>query len=154
METILLKEDEVDRAYSLAIEYHKGQVDKQGEEYFLHPLRVMMAVCERKELMVAALLHDIFEDTECTREILLANGISEANVKLVEHLTRNPDEKYFEYINRVRKDELCVRIKIADLKDNLRDGCPDSLRKRYLKALKILRGDAEEYVGDSGYRKS
>ncbi len=79
---------EVTRAYMLAVNYHEGQVDKQGEEYFFHPLRVMLDVCKKKELMVAALLHDILEDTECTREILLECGISEKNVELVECLTR------------------------------------------------------------------
>lgn len=34
MKSILLKEAEVDRAYRLAVEYHEGQVDKQGKEYF------------------------------------------------------------------------------------------------------------------------
>lgn len=101
----------------------------------------MTTVCEHKELMVAALLHDILEDTECNSEILKERGISETNIKLVECLTRRPGEKYFDYIKRIQKNELCVKIKIADIKDNLRDGCPDTLRERYMKALSILKGD-------------
>lgn len=143
MESIPLKETEVDKAYKLAVEYHKGQIDKQGKEYFLHPLRVMTSVCEYKELMVAALLHDVLEDTECTSEILREHGISEFNIKLIECLTRRQGETYFNYIKRVQKNELCVKIKIADIKDNLRDGCPDTLKERYMKVLSILKGNVE-----------
>lgn len=149
MESIFLKETEVDRAYRLAVEYHKGQVDKQGKEYFLHPLRVMTTVCEQKELMVAAMLHDILEDTECNSEILRERGVSEANITLIECLTRKPGEKYFDYIKRIQKNELCVKIKIADIEDNLRDGCPNTLRERYIKALAILKGDEEADVYDA-----
>lgn len=138
-----LIESETERAYLLAIKYHSGQVDKQGEDYIWHLLRVMSQVGENKGLMVAALLHDILEDTDCTRDILLASGIAGVNIELVECLTRKPNEKYFDYINRVRENELCVKIKIADLKDNLRDGCPASLRGRYMKALEILTGNAD-----------
>lgn len=104
----------------------------------------MTTVCEHKELMVVALLHDILEDTECTGEILRERGISETNIKLIECLTRRQGEKYFDYIKRIQKNELCVRIKIADIKDNLRDGCPDTLRERYMKALAILKDDVEK----------
>ena len=126
------------RAEQLAKEYHAGQVDKQGKDYFTHLVRVMGAVCDKKELMVPALLHDILEDTECTREILEENRISERNIEIIEKLTRRKDEKYFDYVDRVRLDTACKEIKIEDLKDNLRAGCPDSLVKRYRKALHIL----------------
>ena len=131
-------EMEIDIAIALAKKYHKGQVDLQGEEYILHPMRVMTAVSDYKELMVGAVLHDVLEDTECTREVLRNNGISKGNIEIIECLTRKPSERYFDYIARVNEHNLARRIKVADLHDNLRLGCLDSLRKKYTKALGIL----------------
>ncbi|SVE03295.1 uncharacterized protein METZ01_LOCUS456149, partial [marine metagenome] len=34
----------LERAIELAVEHHKGQVDKAGKPYILHPLRLMMSV--------------------------------------------------------------------------------------------------------------
>ena len=52
------------------------------------------------------------------------------------------DEKYFEYVERLNKNSLARKVKIADLVDNLsRTGTPNSLRKRYYKALGILCGE-------------
>lgn len=138
-----LVETELDRAIKLATEYHKGQVDKQGNEYITHLMRVMNAVRENEKLMVGAILHDILEDTDCTTMLLADGGISGENIELVCRLTRRPEETYFDYINREGQDASCAVIKIADLKDNLRDGCPDSLRKRYIKALDILQNGCD-----------
>ena len=97
MEIIYNEKYEVARAYKLAIGYHEGRVDKQGTDYYVHLLRVMDAVCKERELVVAALLYDILEDTNCTREILLSCGISEDNVKRIERLTRRQNEKCSTY---------------------------------------------------------
>lgn len=134
----VISNSEVKRAYMLVKKYHKEQVDLQGKKYIWHPLRVMVNVQEEKGLRAAALLHDILEDTPCTREILLKSGISEKNVKRVEILTRHSQEKYFDYIQRVKQYEDCAIIKRADIKDNLREGCPETLKKRYEKALELL----------------
>ena len=49
-------------ALILAAESHRGQVDKAGQPYILHPIRVMLRVNTLEE-RIAALLHDVVEDT-------------------------------------------------------------------------------------------
>ena len=49
-------------AIALAVEAHRGQRDKAGQTYILHPLRVMLRLETEAERM-AAILHDVVEDT-------------------------------------------------------------------------------------------
>ncbi len=49
------------KAISIAVEAHKGQTDKGGSPYILHPLRVMMSL-ETEEEMIVGVLHDVVED--------------------------------------------------------------------------------------------
>ena len=53
-------------------------------------------------------------------------------------MTRRPDENYFDYITRVRKHPEARRVKIADLTHNLSNDPPESLKRRYEKALDML----------------
>ena len=59
------KKNLLERAIELAVKHHKGQTDKAGKAYILHPLRLMMAVNTDEEKIVAV-LHDIVEDTDIT----------------------------------------------------------------------------------------
>ena len=128
----------LDKAILLAAKYHSGQRDKQGESYILHPLRVMLHTTDSLSRMTAV-LHDILEDTECTEDILREEGIPESVIENLQCLTRCKDEDYFAYINRVNQDYFCKCIKQKDIEDNLREGCPESLEKRYRRALEILK---------------
>jgi hypothetical protein len=65
----------LERAIEVAVVCHAGQVDKNGEAYILHPLRVMLAVREgggSLEQQAAAVLHDVIEDCGVKDEFLLA----------------------------------------------------------------------------------
>ena len=53
----------LEKAIELAVIHHKGQKDKAGHPYILHPLRLMMSVDDIDEKIVAV-LHDIVEDTQ------------------------------------------------------------------------------------------
>ena len=60
----------INRAYEVAKEAHKEQYRKSGEPFFIHPLHVAIILAELKldkETVMAALLHDVVEDTELTR---------------------------------------------------------------------------------------
>lgn len=146
-----LKES-LDKAIFLATKYHFGQRDTQGENYILHPIRVMLQEPRGifREVdwssMMIAVLHDILEDTECTEDILREEGIPENVIEGVKWLTRNKDEEYFSYISRVNQNSCCKRIKQKDIEDNLREGCPESLKKRYQKALEILKDRGPYYL--------
>ena len=49
-------------AIVIDVEAHKGQTDKAGAPYILHPLRMMMRLKSEAE-MVTAILHDVIEDS-------------------------------------------------------------------------------------------
>ena len=53
----------LERAIIIATNAHAGQVDKAGEPYILHPLRIMASMWTDTERVVA-LLHDVVEDCE------------------------------------------------------------------------------------------
>jgi len=55
----------LEKALTIAYTAHAGQVDKAGEPYILHPLRVMLKMRSDEEKIVA-LLHDVVEDTDIT----------------------------------------------------------------------------------------
>ena len=127
----------LEKAIYLAIVSHKGQLDKQGHIYILHPIRVMNNVDTIEEKIVA-ILHDIIEDTDMTIEELVNLGYPNQIINALTILTRDKNTKYFDYIENIKTNKLALKIKIADLNDNLRKGCPNSLQKRYKKALNVL----------------
>lgn len=66
-----------------------------------------------------ALLHDVLEDSELTADDLLEKGVPKCIVYKVQTLTKAPEEKYMDYIKRVKKDPVCALVKIADIEHNL-----------------------------------
>jgi (p)ppGpp synthase/HD superfamily hydrolase len=105
-------------AIKIATEAHDGQVDRGGEPYILHPLRVMMAVTGDRE-RIAAVLHDVAEDCpEWPLERLKAVPFSGAVCEALDALTRRPDEDYRAFIARCAADPIARAVKLADLKDN------------------------------------
>ena len=105
-------------AIALAVEAHRGQRDKAGQCYILHPLRLMLRVDTEHERM-AAVLHDVVEDTPYTLERLRALGYPEEVLGALERLTRREDESYEAFIERIRPHALARRVKLADLEDNM-----------------------------------
>ncbi|AGC42732.1 hypothetical protein MYSTI_01384 [Myxococcus stipitatus DSM 14675] len=105
-------------AIALAVEAHRGQRDKAGQPYVLHPLRLMLKL-ETEEERTVAVLHDVVEDTPWTLERLRERGYPEAVLRALEGLTRRKDESYEAFIERLRPDALARRVKLADLEDNM-----------------------------------
>lgn len=108
----------LEKAIALAVEAHRGQKDKSGVPYILHPLRLMMATCSDAERIVAV-LHDTVEDTHVTFDTLREAGFSERIVDVIRLLTHGPDESYELYIERLKRDRLARKIKLLDLEDNM-----------------------------------
>ena len=106
------------KAISLAEKAHQGQVDKGGHPYILHPKRVMEK-CKTTEEKIAAILHDVLEDTDYTAEDLRKEGFSEEIITALLCLTHQEGEGYMEYIERICENPLAVRVKYADLQDNM-----------------------------------
>lgn len=105
-------------AIALAVEAHRGQRDKAGQTYILHPLRVMMRLETENERM-AAILHDVVEDTPYTLERLRELGYPDEVLGALDCLTKREGESYETFIERVRPHPLARRVKLADLEDNM-----------------------------------
>lgn len=109
-------------ALILAAQKHRGQVDKAGKPYILHPLRVMqnLGAGASDEERMAALLHDIVEDCDVSFDDLHEMGFPSSVVVAVQHLTKTEDEQrdYMSAIRRVAQNSIARRVKIADLTDN------------------------------------
>ena len=63
----------LERAISIAVEAHRGQKDRYGAPYILHPLRVMGRL-EAPTEQTVAILHNVVEDTDWTFEDLQREG--------------------------------------------------------------------------------
>ena len=136
-------------AILLAAQAHRGQRDKAGQPYILHPLRVMLAL-EGEDERIAGALHDLVEDTGHTLDGLRAAGYSEAVVAALDCLTRRDGETYEQFVERLKPNPIARRVKLADLADNLdvrrllAVGQRDAERiNRYLKAWAELRSWAQ-----------
>ena len=107
----------LERAIAIATEAHAGQVDKAGEPYILHGLRVMLAV-ETTEERMAAVLHDVVEDTDWTIEGLREEGFSNEVLGAIQSVTKQDGETYQEFVRRAAIHPIGKAVKIADLLDN------------------------------------
>ena len=105
-------------AVAIAALAHRGQKDKAGAPYLLHPLRMMLGV-KSEAAMMAAVLHDVVEDTDWTLERLREEGIPDEVLEAVECLTRREGESYEEFTGRVRENRIAREVKLADLEDNM-----------------------------------
>src|SRR5215207_2502075 len=108
----------VEDAISIAAQAHKGQKDKAGAPYLLHPLRMMMRMTSEAAMM-AAVLHDVVEDTDWTLGRLREAGFSDEVIEAVDCLTHREGESYEEFVERVRTNPIARQVKIADLEDNM-----------------------------------
>src|SRR3712207_5225583 len=108
----------VEDAVAIAARAHGGQKDKAGAPYLLHPLRLMLRM-DTEAAMMAAVLHDVVEDTEWTLERLREAGFPEEVLEAVDCLTRRGGESYEQFVERVRTNPVARQVKIADLEDNM-----------------------------------
>jgi len=136
----------LERAIALAADAHQGQKDKAGQPYILHPLRIMLRLSGEQE-RIAAVLHDVVEDTHWTLEQLRQEGFAEGVLEAVEALTRREGEDYFDFVRRAAENPIARVVKIADLEDNadpsrIADPSDRDLKRiaRYHRAMAFLRG--------------
>ena len=108
----------LDKAIAVAVTAHAGQVDKVGQPYILHPLRVMFR-CEREIERIVAILHDVVEDTAVTRDDLRKAGFSEEVLAALEGVTNREGEDYESFIERAALNPIARQVKLADLEDNM-----------------------------------
>jgi len=110
----------LESAISIAAQAHAGQVDKAGQPYITHCLRVMMRV-EGIDKQITAVLHDVVEDCPgWTFGKLAAHGFSEEIIEALRLLTRDPATElgYEDYVMRAAANPIARAVKLADLEDN------------------------------------
>lgn len=112
----------LDKLLELAIEVatqaHKGQLDKGGNPYILHPQAVAAAL-DSTENKIVAYLHDVVEDTKITLEDLKEMGFTYRIVNSIRILTKSKDISYEDYLKSVKKDSNAWHVKMADIKHNM-----------------------------------
>jgi hypothetical protein len=140
--------DAVELADRLAADAHAGQLDKAGEPYVEHLRRVASYVDPSDtRAVVAALLHDIIEDTSTTAAQLLEQRVPAEVVEAVQLLTRKPEQLATDYYRNICGHALAREVKLADLADNTD---PDRLaRLPYVQRVRLTEkyGDAYEALG-------
>jgi len=108
----------LERAIEIAARAHAGQVDKAGQAYILHPLRVMLRMKSAHERM-AAVLHDVVEDTPVSLQQLAAEGFAPEVIAAVEALTKRPGESRIGAARRAAADPVARQVKLADNAENM-----------------------------------
>lgn len=123
----------LDKALKIASKAHANQYDKGGNEYIFHPIYVASLVDTEFE-KATALLHDVVEDSEITPRDLMNFGIPEDVVVAVGLLTKDNEQMYFDYLQKVKTNEIARKVKLADLRHNA-----DKSRLQTITARDVIR---------------
>ena len=160
--------DKIKASYDLAAEAHKNQVRSSGEPYITHPVAVaniLLDFCMDTDTIVAALLHDVVEDTDVSLDTirkkfgedvaLMVDGVTK--IGLVPLNTK--EEQHAENIRKIlmamSKDIRVIIIKLADRLHNMRTlGCrpPEKQRKTSLETMSFYAPIAHR-LGMSGVKE-
>ena len=141
----------VEKAYLVAKKAHNGQKRLSGEPFLLHPLKVAYILAEFEldtTSIVAAILHDVVEDTYYTKEQLIEEFGDEVSM-LVDGVTKlskisytTKEEQQVENLRKMflamAKDTRVVLIKLADRLHNMRTLKYMQKEKQYCKAKETL----------------
>ncbi len=128
--------EKLDEAFLYSYEKHKNQKRASGESYIIHPINVAKIVNRfylDENSMIAALLHDVLEDTDATeKEIEKKFGIdvlflvkSLTKIGKIEYKSREETQadNFRKMIVAMAKDIRVILIKLADRLHNMRTIC-------------------------------
>ena len=134
---------DVEAAKALAERMHEDQLDKAGQPYITHPMRVASRL-QSPEAQVVGWLHDTVEDTDVTVADIEARFGPET-AAAVDAVSRREGEAWEDYLERTRANPVARQVKISDLIDNSNLGRIPSVTLRdverqakYNRALKTL----------------
>lgn len=153
--TIFSPEDveQIDKAFNTANRAHEGQLRCSGQPYVIHPILVAKIVAELgmdKESVIAALLHDVVEDTDLTLEDV-TEKFGKSVASLVDGVTKlgkvplsTREEVQAENVRKMllamSEDIRVIIIKLADRLHNMRTlefMPPQKQRDKALETLEI-----------------
>ncbi|MGD8172554.1 bifunctional GTP diphosphokinase/guanosine-3',5'-bis pyrophosphate 3'-pyrophosphohydrolase [Vibrio sp. TRT 21S02] len=141
------------QSYVVAENAHEGQTRSSGEPYIIHPVAVARILAEMRldiETLQAALLHDVIEDTEVTKEELedqfgstvaeLVDGVSKLDKLKFRDRKEAQAENFRKMVLAMVQDIRVILIKLADRTHNMRTlGAlrPDKKRRIARETLEI-----------------
>jgi (p)ppGpp synthase/HD superfamily hydrolase len=132
----------LEKAIGIAVDAHRGQKDKNGSPYILHPLRVMARLDQTTEKIVG-ILHDVVEDTDWTFSDLRQEGFPEEILSALDCVTKREGEPYEDFVKRSAVNPIASKVKLADLEDNMdvrrMSEVTDKDKERWQKYLKAWR---------------
>lgn len=121
------------KAYLVAFDAHDGQIRSSGEPYITHPVAVACILAEMHldvETLMAALLHDVIEDTDATFEDMqqlfgksvaeLVEGVSKLDKLKFRDKKEAQTENFRKMIMAMVQDIRVILIKLADRTHNMR----------------------------------
>jgi RelA/SpoT family (p)ppGpp synthetase len=145
--------DYVRAAYILARDAHEGQTRSSGDPYITHPVAVSAILADMRldhETLMAALLHDVIEDTDYSKEDLalafgetvaeLVEGVSKLDKLKFSSKQEAQAENFRKMLMAMVKDIRVILIKLSDRTHNMRTlGAlrPDKRRRIALETLEI-----------------
>ena len=123
----------IGKAFDTAQRLHEGQLRKSGEPYFIHPINVAYILAEMgmdEATIIGGLLHDVVEDTDYTREqlvadfneeiALLVDGVTKLGTIKFESKEEIQAENFRKMFLAMSKDIRVLIIKLADRLHNMR----------------------------------
>ena len=124
------------RALAFATQKHAGQMRIGGDAYITHPVAVAQTVRDwgyPVSYQIAALFHDLLEDTDASEQEILAIG-GRRVLRAVKMLTKTPGYDMKTYVGRIKKCRMARVVKAADRLHNLRCAvvAPEAFRRRYV----------------------
>ena len=120
-------------AINLMCEAHKDVIDKSGIPYIFHPYHLAEQM-QTEDTVIAALLHDVMEDTDFTEDDLRARGITENVIDALRLLNHDDSTPYMDYVRALRSNEIARAVKIADITHNLdKSRMPKGLTENLMK---------------------
>ncbi len=132
------------KAMKLCFEAHKDQKDKSGVPYVYHPIHLAEQMKD-EDTTIAALLHDVVEDTEYTLDELRNMGFSKKSMDALALLTHDLSVDYMDYVLKIKDNPVAKAVKLADMIHNsdlsrleVVDEESTARREKYLKAIKLL----------------
>ncbi len=125
--------DLLKQAYIVAREAHDGQMRSSGEPYITHPVAVALNLAKMHldhETLMAALLHDVIEDTAITKDELaelfghtvaeLVEGVSKLDKLKFDNKEEMQAENFRKMVLAMVQDIRVILIKLADRTHNMR----------------------------------
>ncbi|REL31203.1 bifunctional GTP diphosphokinase/guanosine-3',5'-bis pyrophosphate 3'-pyrophosphohydrolase [Thalassotalea euphylliae] len=125
--------DLLKQAYVVAHDAHDGQMRSSGDPYITHPVAVALNLAKMHldhETLMAALLHDVIEDTEVTKDELaeqfgatvaeLVEGVSKLDKLKFDNKEEMQAENFRKMVLAMTRDIRVILIKLADRTHNMR----------------------------------